>query len=86
MTVDFTVKEHNDGSTLTAFLRSEGVSLALIKKIKFFDDGILVDGVKQNTDYKVKTGQKVTISVSDRREDAEKSTVIPQDIPMDAAW
>ena len=86
MTVDFTVKEHNEGSTLTAFLRSEGVSLALIKKIKFLDDGILVYGVKQNTDYKVKSGQKVTISVSDRREDAEKSTVVPQDLPMDIVY
>ena len=86
MTVNFTVKEHNDGSTLTAFLRGEGVSLALIKKIKFQPEGILVDGVKQNTDYKVKTGQKITINVADTKEDAEKSTVIPQDLPMDIVY
>lgn len=86
MTVDFTVKDVNDGSTLTAFLRNEGVSLALIKRIKFLPDGILVDGVKQNTDYKVKAGQKVVIKVSDTKEDAEKSTVIPQDIPMDIVY
>ena len=78
MTVDFIVNEQDNLSTLTAFLRSSGVSLALIKKIKFLDDGILVDGVKQNTDYKVKTGQKVTINVADTNEDAAKSTVIPQ--------
>ncbi|MBE6878722.1 MAG: RluA family pseudouridine synthase [Ruminococcaceae bacterium] len=86
MTVNFTVKEQSDGSTLTAFLRGEGVSLALIKKIKFQPDGILVDGVRQNTDYKVKTGQTVAINVSDTREDAEKSTVIPQDIPMNIVY
>ena len=86
MTVNFTVKEHNNGNTLTAFLRGEGVSLALIKKIKFQPDGILVDGVKQNTDYKVKAGQKVTINTADTKEDAEKSTVIPQDIPMDIVY
>ena len=86
MTVNFTVKEHNNGSTLTAFLRSEGVSLALIKKIKFQPDGSLVDGVMQNTDYKVKTGENIIINVADTKEDAEKSTVIPQDIPMEIAY
>ncbi|MBE6887911.1 MAG: RluA family pseudouridine synthase [Ruminococcaceae bacterium] len=86
MTVDFIVDEQNNLSTLTAFLRSSGVSLALIKKIKFLDDGILVDGVKQNTDYRVKTGQKVTINVADTNEDAAKSTVIPQDIPMEIIY
>ena len=86
MTVNFIVKQHNDGSSLTAFLRSEGVSLALIKKIKFQPDGILVNGVKQNTDYKVHQGETVTINVADTNEDAEKSTVIPQDIPMDIVY
>ena len=73
-------------ATLTAFLRSSGVSLALIKKIKFQENGILVDGVRQNTDYKVKTGQTVTINVADTNEDAEKSTVIPQDIPINIVY
>ncbi|MBR2503926.1 MAG: RluA family pseudouridine synthase [Oscillospiraceae bacterium] len=86
MTVDFTVKQDKEGSTLAGFLRGEGVSAALIKKIKFLPDGILVDGVKQNTDYKVKTGEKIVINVYDRKEDAEKSTVIPQDIPMDIVY
>ncbi len=86
MTVDFTVKPADEGSTLTAFLRGAGVSLALIKRIKFLPQGILVDGVKQNTDYRVKAGQQVTISISDTREDAAKSTVIPQDIPMDIVY
>lgn len=86
MTVDFIVNEQDNLSTLTAFLRSSGVSLALIKKIKFLDDGILVDGVKQNTDYKVKTGQKVTINVADTNEDTAKSTVIPQDILFEIVY
>ena len=86
MTVDFIVGQQDNLTTLTAFLRSSGVSLALIKKIKFQDNGILVDGVKQNTDYKVKAGQKVTINVADTNEDAGKSTVIPQDIPMNIVY
>ena len=86
MTVNFTVREEHQGANLTAFLRESGVSLALIKKIKFQPDGILVDGVKQNTDYKVQAGQKITINVADTVEDAQKSTVIPQDIPMDIVY
>jgi len=86
MTVEFIVKDADNFYTLTAFLRSSGVSLALIKKIKFLDNGILVDGVKQNTDYRVKTGQRVTINVADSGEDVEKSTVIPQDIPINIVY
>ena len=86
MTVTFKVGQYDDMATLTAFLRSSGVSLALIKKIKFQENGILVDGVRQNTDYKVKAGQTVTINVADTNEDAEKSTVIPQDIPINIVY
>lgn len=86
MIVDFTVKEFQQGSTLQSFLRSEGVSLALIKRIKFLPEGILVDGVKQNTDYRVKAGEKVVINAADTQENAEKSTVIPQQMPLDIVY
>ncbi len=86
MTVAFIVGNQHQGNTLTAFLRQSGVSLALIKKIKFLPDGILVNGVKQNTDYKVNQGDEIVINVADTQEDAEKSTVIPQDIPMNIVY
>lgn len=86
MIVDFTVKEFQQGSTLQSFLRSQGVSLALIKRIKFLPEGILVDGVKQNTDYRVKAGEKVVINAADTQENAEKSTVIPQEMPLDIVY
>jgi len=86
MQVNFVVKDEHHGKSLTAFLRENGVSLALIKRIKFLPDGILVDGVKQNSDYKVKTGEQVVINAADTAENAQKSTVIPQDIPMDIVY
>ncbi|MBR5251986.1 MAG: RluA family pseudouridine synthase [Oscillospiraceae bacterium] len=86
MIVNFTVKEHQQGTTLQSFLRSEGVSLALIKRIKFLPDGILVNGTKQNTDYRVNTGEQVTVNAADTQENAEKSTVIPQDMPLDIVY
>ena len=86
MRIEFVVKAEEEGKSLTAFLRQNGVSLALIKRIKFLPDGIVVDGVKQNSDYKVKTGQKVVINAADTADNAEKSTVIAQDIPMDIVY
>ena len=47
----FTVKENEDRMRLNIFLRNNGVSAALIKKIKFLPDGILVNGEKKNTDH-----------------------------------
>ena len=86
MQIEFFVKSEDEGKSLTAFLRGNGVSLALIKRIKFLPDGIMVDGVKQNSDYKVKTGQTVVVNVADTAENADKSTVIAQDIPMDIVY
>jgi len=86
MQIEFVVTEENAGKSLTAFLRENGVSLALIKRIKFLPDGIMVDGVRQNSNYKVQAGQQVVINAADTAENAGKSTVIPQDIPMDIVY
>ncbi|MBR2028296.1 MAG: RluA family pseudouridine synthase [Oscillospiraceae bacterium] len=86
MQINFVVKSEDEGKSLTAFLRGNGVSLALIKRVKFLPEGILVDGVKQNSDYKVKTGQNVVVNAADTAENAGKSTVIAQDIPMDIVY
>ena len=71
----FTVSESQDRMRLNIFLRESGVSAALIKKIKFAADGILVNGTKQNTDFLLHRGDVVEINTSDRQTD---STVIPQ--------
>lgn len=86
MRIEFVVAAEHEGKSLTAFLREMGVSLALIKRVKFLPDGILVDGVKQNSDYKVKNGQNVVVNAADTAENTEKSTVIPQNIPMDIVY
>lgn len=86
MVLNFVVKEINQGETLNAFLRKEGVSAALIKKLKFLPDGILVNGIKQNTNYIVKAGDEIIVNAWDRQEETEKSTVIAQDIPMEIVY
>lgn len=86
MCVEFVVDDKNAGKSITAFLRENGVSLALIKRVKFLPQGILVDGIKQNSDYKLRAGQKVSVNVQDTAEDVQKSTVAAQNLPINILY
>ncbi|MEG0091166.1 MAG: RluA family pseudouridine synthase [Oscillospiraceae bacterium] len=86
MAVTFKVEQINDQDTLTAFLRSQGVSTMLIRRLKLFLDGILVDGVAQKTNYRVKFGQTVTLNVYDRPQEVAQSRVLPQKIPINIVY
>ncbi len=83
MNFRFDVKKENGGQRLNAFLRESGVSAALIKKIKFTSNGILVNGIKQNTDYNLEAGDTVEINTSDEE---SGSTVIVQDGYLDIVY
>ena len=83
MKFTFNAYEKDDGQRLNIFLRSSGVSAALIKKIKFTDNGILVNGVRENTDYRVKNGDTVEINTSDEE---MESTVISQKGKLDILY
>lgn len=79
----FTVKESENKMRLNIFLRHSGVSAALIKKLKFLPDGILVNGEKKNTDYILSAGETVEINTTDEDMD---STVIVQSGPLDIVY
>lgn len=83
MIFSFTVKEEQHRMRLNIFLRESGVSAALIKKIKFTPDGILVNGEKKNTDYLLNSGDIVEINIAD---EATDSTVIPQQGEMNIVY
>ncbi len=83
MNFSFTVKETQHRMRLNIFLRESGVSAALIKKIKFTPDGILVNGEKKNTDYLLNSGDTVEINTAD---DDMDSTVIPQQGELDIVY
>lgn len=86
MVIDFEVTQQEETEPLGMFLRKRGVSFALVKRLKFLEGGILVDGERQNTNYRLKQGQKVEIDVQDRPDEVAKSVVVPQDIPMNIAY
>ena len=79
----FTVKESENKMRLNIFLRHSGVSAALIKKLKFLPDGILVNSEKKNTDYILSAGEAVEINTTDEDMD---STVIVQSGPLDIVY
>lgn len=83
MNFKFTVKETEDKMRLNIFLRTNGVSAALIKKIKFLPEGILVNGEKKNTDCILAAGDSVEINTSDEE---MASTVIAQHGPLDIVY
>ena len=83
MKFSFTVREDQHRMRLNIFLRESGVSAALIKKIKFAPDGILVNCEKKNTDYLLNAGDVVEINTAD---DDMDSTVIPQNGPLNIVY
>ena len=83
MNYKFQVKESENKMRLNIFLRHSGVSAALIKKLKFLPDGILVNGEKKNTDYMLSAGETVEINTTDEDMD---STVIVQSGPLDIVY
>ncbi len=83
MKFNFNVTDQQDKMRLNVFLRSRGVSAALIRKIKFLPEGMLVNGVKQNADYILSAGDVVEINTPSEE---PETTVIPQQGDMDIVY
>ncbi len=78
----FTVRKEDEGRTLHAFLRENGVSYSLITRLKA-DPGIFVNGEKANTDVRVRAGDTVCFNDTDR---GTPSTVEPREGGLDVVW
>ena len=83
MKYTFNVNEDQHRMRLNVFLRESGISAALIRKIKFTPDGMLVNGEKKNADWLLSAGDMVEVNLTD---DEEDSTVIPQTGPLDIVY
>lgn len=80
--VFFEVEQNRDNWQLKDFLRSQGVSIAAIRAVKFCENGISINNVRANTTARVKTGDKISFLVAQNKE----TSVIPQDIPMNILY
>lgn len=78
----FTVTARDDGQRLNVFLRKNGLSMTLIKKIKYLPDGILVNGQRRHTDRLLKAGEMVQV----RTDSGRAGMVQPQSGPLDIVY
>ena len=77
----YIIKSEENGRTVKDILRnSVGLSMALIKHLKFLDDGIMLNGKKVTVRKTVSTDDVLELAVEDR-DDGHRLT--PTDIPID---
>ncbi|MBQ6262227.1 MAG: RluA family pseudouridine synthase [Clostridia bacterium] len=84
--MDILVDKDLAGITVREYLtRRLGYSSAMIKKLKFSEGGILVNGSFVTVRYEMKEGDVLTLGVEDRESDVSPYT-IPVDIPIEVIY
>ena len=72
-----------DGRTVDSLLRKElGLSGTLVKRAKWLEDGILLDGKPVAVNVKAAAGQELSVVV----EDAGNGVVVPSEGPVDVVY
>ena len=80
--IDYTVGADFDGRKIKSFLRGgAGISYRLMKSLKTYDNGILLNGEHARVIDTVKTGDIITVNIPDKTSDIE-----PIDIPLDIIY
>lgn len=77
--MDFKVTQN--GIRLSEFLKNCGFSRRTVSRLKF-EDGILVNGIPQFTDYILHESDTVTVVFPSKKSE----NVLPQDIPLDILY
>lgn len=80
--IDYTVGADFDGRKIKSFLRGgAGISYRLMKSLKTYDNGILLNGEHARVIDTVKAGDIITVNIPDKMSDIE-----PIDIPLDIIY
>ena len=74
----YIVPPEADGQRLGIFLRTQGVTAALIKSVKYNGDGFFADGAPLHTDQPVHPGQQITFALPPE----PPTSVTPQPVPF----
>lgn len=82
-TLSYPIKESEQGCSIESFLRSQGYSRHIISCIKQKEDGVLVDGKRAFTNYRLQAGDVLTIHLT---EDASSETIQPVPLPLDIVY
>lgn len=80
--MDIIIDEKNAGKTIRAFTRGElGFSSAILKKLKFSEGGIRVNGEFVTVRYVLCKGDVLSLAMDDRDEDVSPY-IVPADLPL----
>lgn len=80
------IDTNNNGKTIRNFLRGElGFSSAMLKKLKFSENGILVNGEFRTVRYELQTGDVLSLATEDSEADVSPY-IIPVDIPIEIVY
>lgn len=80
------INESNDGVSVKEFLfKTLGFSVAAVKRVKYREGGILVNGEQVTVRRILRTGDELTLAFEDRDEDENEYTV-PVDIDIDVVY
>lgn len=82
--IELTITEQNAGGRVDTLLRKHlNLSGTVIRRVKWLEDGILVDGVRVNTRFVPRPGQVLSVRVSDPE---RLSGVIPKPGALDIVY
>ena len=82
-TIKLSVDETTDKKSIKVVLRNHiGISAAILTKLKKYPDGILVNGVHQNVNYILNSGDELCINIRDN----SSQNIEPIDIPLDVLF
>ena len=80
------INESNDGFSVKEFLfKTLGFSVASVKRVKYREGGILVNGEQVTVRRILKAGDELSLALEDRDEDENEYTV-PVDIDIDVVY
>lgn len=84
--MDIRITSREAGKTIRSFLRGDlAFSSSMLKKLKFSDGGILVNGEFRTVRYELCIGDVLSVAVEDSEDDVSPY-IIPIDLPIEIAY
>ena len=81
----FVINSDFDGRSVRDWLYRNGVSRALIARLKRLDDGICVNSSRVTVRYILHTGDRLSLALDDRSEDVNEN-LVPSEIALDIIY
>ncbi|BDR59014.1 RluA family pseudouridine synthase [Xylocopilactobacillus apicola] len=65
MKLNYLIEEKSQGEKISKYLRSQGISRRILKRIKYQGGEIVVNGLSQRSDYRLQINDQLTITIPD---------------------